>query len=69
MKVLVIGASGLVGSSVLSLAARRGHVVAGTSRSNLMPGLSTLDCKDASAVERLIQATRPDAVVYAPERV
>jgi dTDP-4-dehydrorhamnose reductase len=64
MKVLVIGASGLVGSSVLASAVQRGHSVTGTSRTNLLPGLSTLDCGDISAVEQLIRSTRPDAVVY-----
>ncbi len=65
MRVLVIGASGLVGSHVLAEARARGHQVAGTSRSQDVPGLERLDLADEVAAARVLERFRPEAVVYA----
>jgi dTDP-4-dehydrorhamnose reductase len=65
MKILVIGASGLVGSHVLAAAREAGHEVAGTFRGCALPGLLPLDCADSRAMDATLRAQRPAAVVYA----
>jgi dTDP-4-dehydrorhamnose reductase len=65
MKLLVIGASGLVGSHVYAEARARGHSVVGTSRTQAVPGLLSLDLADAAATTALLERERPDWVVHA----
>ena len=65
MRILVLGASGLVGSHVLAEARGRGHEVAGTCRSQAVTGLERLDLADAPALQRLLDRVRPEAVVHA----
>jgi 2-alkyl-3-oxoalkanoate reductase len=72
MRVLVVGASGVVGNHLVPQLRQRGHEVIGTSRS---PGKTgrlralgaepiVLDALDAAAVGRAVAAARPDAVIY-----
>ena len=60
MRALVIGASGQVGASLLSVLRARGHQGQGTHGTHAVPGLAPLDLTDHPAVERLIASSRPD---------
>jgi dTDP-4-dehydrorhamnose reductase len=68
VRVLVTGAGGRLGGRLAALLDERGfNVVAAHRRSPPPPGLSgpVIDLGGASAVEALLEATRPDAVVHA----
>jgi dTDP-4-dehydrorhamnose reductase len=62
MRALVIGASGQVGASLLSILREHGHDAQGTHGSHPVSGLLALDLTDHPAVERLITQARPDWV-------
>jgi len=72
MRVLVIGATGAIGSRLVPQLAEAGHAVTGTSRSaaracalrSLGAEPVTLDVLDAAAVREAVAAARPDAIVY-----
>jgi nucleoside-diphosphate-sugar epimerase len=71
MRVLVVGASGAIGSRLIPRLAERGHQVTGTSRSAARAGqLSSLGAEpavldaDADAVRAAVAAARPDAIIY-----
>jgi nucleoside-diphosphate-sugar epimerase len=72
MRVLLVGASGAIGSRLIPQLAEHGHQVTGTSRSAAKAGQlrslgaepAVLDVLDAGAVRALIAAARPDAIVY-----
>lgn len=72
MRVLVIGASGVIGRRLVPQLRERGHEVTGTSRSAARAGQlralgaepAVLDALDASAVRQVMAAARPDAIVY-----
>jgi nucleoside-diphosphate-sugar epimerase len=72
MRVLVIGAGGVIGTRLVPQLRERGHEVIGSSRS---PGKAArlralgaepivLDALDARAVREAVAAVRPDAIVY-----
>jgi nucleoside-diphosphate-sugar epimerase len=72
MRVLLIGASGAIGTRLVPRLRQRGHEVTGSSRS---PGKAgrlralgaepiVLDVLDATAVREAVAATRPDAIIY-----
>jgi nucleoside-diphosphate-sugar epimerase len=72
MRVLVIGASGVVGNHLIPQLRQRSHEVIGTCRS---PGKAgrlraavaepvVLDALDAAAVREAVAAARPDAIIY-----
>jgi len=72
MRVLVIGASGVIGTRLVPQLRQRGHEVTGTSRT---PGKAgrlralaaeplMLDAPDARAVREAVAAARPDAIIY-----
>src|SRR3989441_288007 len=65
MRALVIGASGQVGASLLSVLRARGHEGHGTHGTQPAPGLSPLDLTDHAAVARLISQERP-AWIFCP---
>lgn len=65
MRLLVIGASGLVGGHVLAEALARGVPVLGTYRSRPVSGLRALDLADATGLPRLIEEYRPTWVLNA----
>lgn len=65
MKILVIGASGLVGSHVYEEAKARGHEVVGTYRNYPVNGLTRLDLADEVFTLEFMQCLRPDWVVHA----
>lgn len=65
MKIVVLGASGLVGSHVMSACLARGHRVVGSARSAGSPVFRQLELSDQIATFRLLAAEKPDAVVYA----
>jgi len=72
MRVLLVGASGAIGSRLIPQLAERGHQVTGTSRSaakasrlgSLGAEPAVLDVLDASAVRAVVARARPDAIVY-----
>jgi nucleoside-diphosphate-sugar epimerase len=72
MKVLVIGATGAVGTPIVSQLVQRGHKVVGTSRTReraerlreLGVEPAVLDVLDRVAVRRLVLDTKPDAIVH-----
>jgi len=72
MRVLVVGASGAIGSRLIPQLAERGHQVTGTSRSAAKAGQlrslgaepAMLDVLDAGAARAVVAAARPDAIIY-----
>jgi nucleoside-diphosphate-sugar epimerase len=72
MRVLVVGASGAIGSRLVPQLVERGHQVTGTSRSAAKAGKlrslgaepAALDVLDPGAVRAVIGQARPDAIVY-----
>lgn len=72
MRVLVVGASGVIGRRLVTQLAEQGHQVTGTSRSAAKAGQlrslgaepAVLDVLDADAVRDVVAAARPDAVIY-----
>ena len=72
MQVLVVGASGAIGSRLIPQLAERGHQVTATSRSDAKAGQlrslgaepAVLDVLDANAVRAVVAAARPDAIIY-----
>src|SRR5215475_18590 len=72
MRVLVIGATGAIGSRLIPQLITAGHDVIATSRSADKAarlsasgaGTTVLDALDAAAVRTAVRATRPDAIVY-----
>jgi nucleoside-diphosphate-sugar epimerase len=72
MRVLVVGASGVIGRRLVPQLAERGHQVTGTSRSASRAGQlrslgaepAVLDVLDAGAVRALLAAARPEAIIY-----
>jgi dTDP-4-dehydrorhamnose reductase len=67
MTVLVVGATGYLGSEVVALASAAGRPVAGTSTTGA-GGWSRLDITDRRATHELIAAVRPELVVNAAYR-
>jgi dTDP-4-dehydrorhamnose reductase len=65
MKILIIGASGLVGSHLLQACQSRGWDVLGTYHTFAQPGLIPLKLTDSDEVRSLIQKCQPD-VVFLP---
>ncbi len=65
MKIVVLGASGLVGSHVMSAGLAAGHDVVGTTRAADSPILRRLELGDQRATVSLLEAERPEAVIYA----
>ena len=72
MRVLVVGASGVIGAHLVPQLRQRGHQVIGTCRS---PGKAgrlralgaepvVLDVLDAGAIRAAVSAVQPDAVIY-----
>lgn len=64
MKILIIGASGLVGGSLYKEFSKNGHQVAGTYNHFPLPGLLNLDITNKQEVERIIKETKPDWVLH-----
>jgi 2-alkyl-3-oxoalkanoate reductase len=72
MRVLVIGASGVIGRRLVPQLRERGHEVVGTSRSAGKAGQlralgaepAVLDALDANAVRQVVAAARPEAILY-----
>jgi dTDP-4-dehydrorhamnose reductase len=63
MKLLIIGASGLVGSNLRRAALTRGHEVIGTRRNQDIAGLVPLQLSDEESCRRLLGEFTPDVVV------
>src|SRR6201996_276936 len=71
MRVLVVGAGGVIGRRLVPLLTARGHQVTGTTRAAARAGSlralgadpAVLDLLDAAAVRAVVGAARPDAIV------
>lgn len=74
MRVIVVGASGAIGTRLVRQLRERGHEVVGTSRSSakserlraLGAEPLVLDALNADAVRTALLTARPDAVIYQP---
>ncbi|TDC55760.1 NAD(P)-dependent oxidoreductase [Actinomadura sp. KC345] len=72
MKILLAGATGVVGRRLIPLLVQAGHEVAGTTRRPERAGMLrdlgatpvVVDVLDAAAVRKAVAAERPDAVVH-----
>lgn len=70
MKILLTGASGLVGSAVARIGSREGHTLIGVTGRYTGPlsGLHTrvaLDLASPGAIDNLVRSLRPDAIINA----
>lgn len=63
-RVLVTGADGFTGRYVIEALSRGGHEAIGTTRRESGQDLVTLELSDAEAVQRALEALRPDAIVH-----
>jgi nucleoside-diphosphate-sugar epimerase len=72
MRVLVVGATGAIGTRLVPQLVARGHEVTGTSRSAAKAGQLramgadpvVLDVLDAEAARKVVSATSPHAIIY-----
>ncbi|PWN48590.1 NAD(P)-binding protein [Violaceomyces palustris] len=66
MKILITGASGLLGRQVLELCRQQGHIVKALAftRSDPQEGLEKLDLTDTSALSDCIHRFQPDAIIH-----
>jgi dTDP-4-dehydrorhamnose reductase len=65
MKIVVLGASGLVGSHVLAEALALGHQAVGTTRAHAPGKLRKLELSDWQATHLLLESEAPSVVIYA----
>lgn len=65
MRILIIGASGLVGSHILAKAKADGHDVTGTYRNYPVDGLVRLDLGNEESTRALLNRVQPDWVIHA----
>lgn len=63
MKILIVGASGLVGNNLYRSALEAGYEVLGTHRGDPVETLRTLDLADVEAMESLVSKFNPEAVL------
>ncbi|KAK4700520.1 hypothetical protein P7C70_g5723, partial [Phenoliferia sp. Uapishka_3] len=64
MRVIVTGASGLLGRAVFQAFKAGGHDVTGTAFTRSGEGLVKVDLQDKAALERLIKEKKPEVVVH-----
>jgi dTDP-4-dehydrorhamnose reductase len=62
-RILVIGATGLLGAALVRRFRERGHEVFGTRFSQAEPGLEALDIRDGAAVARCLGSVGPEATL------
>ncbi|KAL8286797.1 hypothetical protein RQP46_004325 [Phenoliferia psychrophenolica] len=64
MRVLITGASGLLGRAVLREFKQAGHDVTGTAFTRTGEGLVQVDLQDKDALEKLVNEVKPQVVVH-----
>ncbi len=64
MKLLIVGASGLVGSHIFAESKRRGHQTLGTYCRHGKSGLNFFDVTQAAVVRNFFDSVSPEAVIY-----
>lgn len=64
MRILIIGASGLVGSHLFREGELRGHEIMGTYYQRATPQLYFLDATDKQTVKEIIKKFKPDVVLF-----
>jgi len=64
MRILILGASGLVGHNLFERARSLGHEAVGTYHSCLLPDLVYLEVEDTASVVQLLKEVKPDAIFY-----
>ena len=62
MKILVLGASGLVGSNLLETSRSLGYEAIGTCHAHALPHLVSLNLGDAASIRRLLRQFKPSLV-------
>jgi dTDP-4-dehydrorhamnose reductase len=65
MRILIVGASGLVGTHCYAESLARGHEVLGTFRSTRATGLARLNLEEEASVRQMMDSFQPDAVLCA----
>lgn len=63
MKVIVTGASGILGTAVYDAFKSAGHIVFGLARSRPTPELKSLDLLDADATKEVFLEFNPDCTL------
>ncbi len=69
MRLLVIGASGLVGGYLMRSASARGHLAVGTYYQTQLPGLQLLSLEDHERFAALFHEVSPDVVILSAAMV
>ncbi|KAJ2809510.1 hypothetical protein H4R20_000011 [Coemansia guatemalensis] len=69
IKVVVTGASGLLGRAVLKEVSKRGYAAIGTAFSRAGAGLERLDLNDTTAVAQFMELHQPQAVIHCAAEV
>jgi dTDP-4-dehydrorhamnose reductase len=64
VKILILGASGLIGWNLFMTARSMGHEVVGTFRSYRLPDLIPLDLKDKNSLMNLFTSLRPEVTYF-----
>lgn len=62
--ILILGASGFIGTYIYETLCQAGYRVTGTYHSRQRPGLVSLDMLDKPALHRLLAELRPDLVIF-----
>lgn len=65
MRILIVGASGQIGSHLRAQLQAHGHTVAGTYQTFARPGLVKLDLADSASLEAAVDDVQPEVVILA----
>jgi len=64
MKILITGAAGMLGDSLCSVLAEKGHMIYATDIEDLGKSVECLDVRDFKKVKNCIESVKPDLVVH-----
>ena len=63
MRLLIIGASGLVGNELYNEASKSGHLVLGTYLNHKLPGLEKLDYGNIYDIKKILNSFSPEVIL------